>query len=314
MWYKFIVTHIQNLCIFLLISFGLNAAEVKTVTWSTKHAAPPATLDEKNKNLLPLIRLGVNALPEATVMQMTFIGGTTMGIPKAKAQLLQKHVSRKYQQIIEDETFSKVPSALPYCFSGAKPKSGMASVYLPDKVNAKTQVILFLHGYGGSFTFYLKFLAEAFPDHVIICPAFGISCSYINSQYLQECVTAVSKELDIQLKKPLLIGLSAGGFGGFREYSRLPNAYSGFICMAAYPPQDVLGKTPRNGRIRLVAGAEEYFVKNRYVQRSETRIKYRTRNYASHFIPKQDHFFMLSAEDTTRKILLEWANELQAVD
>ena len=81
--------------------------------------------------------------------------------------------------------------------------------------------------------------------------------------------------------------------------------------MAAYPPQDVFGKTPRNGRIRLVAGADEYFVKNRYVQRSANRMKYRTKDYATEFIPQEDHFFMLSAEEKTQEILKKWALELQ---
>ena len=125
-------------------------------------------------------------------------------------------MTRKYQLISEDPIFSKVPSALPYCFAATKPKHGMATVYIPNKVTPKTNVILFLHGYGGSFAFYSKFLAETFPEHVIICPAYGISCSYITSAYLRECLLAVNRELNVGLKKPLLIGLSAGGFGGFR--------------------------------------------------------------------------------------------------
>ena len=241
---------------------------------------------------------------------MTFIGGAAMGLPQDKAKELQKLISRKYQQISSDPVFLTVPSVLPYCFAATKPNHGMATVYIPNNVTPKTNVILFLHGYGGSFTFYQKFLAETFPDHVILCPAYGISCAYINSTYLQECFSAVKKELDVQLKKPLLIGLSAGGFGGFREYCQTPNAYSGFICMAAYPPQDILGKTPRKGRIRLVAGAEEYYVKNRYVQRSETRIKYQTKDYSFEFIPKEDHFFMLSAEEQTKALLQKWVTEM----
>ena len=140
--------------LFSLLTFALvNSAEVKVIKWPTQNASPPAQLDEKNQKLLPLVRLGVNALPESSVMQMTFIGGAAVGLPKDKAKELQKLVSRKYQQISEDSVFSKVPSALPYCFSATKPNQGMATVYIPNKVTPKTNVILFLHGYGGGFTF-----------------------------------------------------------------------------------------------------------------------------------------------------------------
>ena len=68
----------RKIPIVLLSVFSVAAtesSEVKTISWETSHAAPVARLDERQKDLLPLIRLGVSALPEAAVMQMTFIGG-----------------------------------------------------------------------------------------------------------------------------------------------------------------------------------------------------------------------------------------------
>ncbi|MEM9281854.1 MAG: alpha/beta hydrolase [Verrucomicrobiota bacterium] len=295
----------------VIAAVAADAAEVKPISWETTHAAPAAKLDEKSKDLLPLIRLGVSALPEATVMQMTFIGGSALGLPSEDASALHSLLSTRYQEIAADETFSKLPSALPYCYSATKPTSGFASVYLPDAPTADTNVILFLHGYGGSFTFYQHYLADAFPEHIIICPAYGISSSNISSAYLQECMVAVAGELGFRLSRPVLIGLSAGGFGGFREYSRRSTSYLGYICIAAFPPDDVLARIPRTGRIRLVAGGDESFVKNRALQRVEHSLKRRLPDYSSHLIADHGHFFMLGAEPETKKLLKQWNAQLQ---
>lgn len=285
--------------------------ELRTITWPTTNAAPAATLGEENKALLPFIRFGVSTFPEPAVMQFTLMGGSALGLPADKAASLHSLLAERYLKIHADETFSTAPSALGYCFSSTKPETGLATLYLPESVNSKTNVILFLHGYGGSFIFYLHYLASAFPDHIIICPAYGISAADIQSAYLEECLNATSKDLDIQLKRPVLMGLSAGGFGGFREYTRRPESYLGYICLAAYPPKDATYRSPRNGRIRLVAGGDEVFVKSGELNQSERSLKRRTPNYSSILIPNQDHFFMLGAEDTTKNILKKWNAEFQ---
>jgi len=287
------------------------AAEVEAIAWNTRHAAPAATLEGKQKGLLPLIRLGVSALDESQVMQLTFLGGAALGLPPEKARSLHTLLAKRYRDIANDITFSSAPSALAYCYSAAKPDKGFASVYIPDSPAAKSNVILFLHGYGGSFTFYQHYLASAFPDHVIICPAYGISCANVPSAYLQECMDAVSKKLGFQVKRPVLMGLSAGGFGGFREYVRRSRSYAGFVCLAAYPPQGIVSRSPRDGRIRLVAGGDEHFVKNNLLRRLELSLKRRTMDYSSRLVPGQDHFFMLGAEKATKKILQDWNTELQ---
>ncbi|MGJ8655839.1 MAG: alpha/beta fold hydrolase [Akkermansiaceae bacterium] len=287
------------------------AGEVRVVTWDTDHAAVPAKLDEKQKNLFGIIRLGVSVVPEPKVMEFTFLGGSALGLSPEQARSLQSLLVNRYKKIEADERFSRLPSALPYCFSAKKPGNGLASVYVPDLVTGKTNVILFLHGFGGSFIYYQHYLASIFPDHVIICPAYGVSCSHISSVYLEECVEAVRKDVKVEFKKPVLMGLSAGGFGGFREYARRPGSYAGFICLAAFPPKDVIPVSPRDGRIRVVAGGDEVFVKNGMLGRAEDRLKRRTADYVSHLIADSGHFFMLSAEEATTVVLRKWNETLQ---
>lgn len=286
-------------------------AEVKSITWPTHHAAPPAKIDQKKDKLLPLIRLGVTALPESTVMQMTFVGGSILGLPEDKAKSLHKLLTDRYDAIEKDKIFSKTPSQLSHCYAANKNKTGLASVYLPDNPSPNTNVIVFLHGYGGSFIYYQHYLATAFPDHIIICPAYGISSASISGTYLKECYDATSKELGFKLKKPVLIGLSAGGFGGFREYAKHTQSYLGYICMAAYPPNDTLDNLPRDGRIRVIAGGDEDYVKNQTLKKSEVHLNLKVKDYTSHIVADEDHFFMLSAEEETQKHLQQWIKELQ---
>ena len=231
------VLKLLNITLFCCLLFGLGrAAEVNTVSWNTEHASPPAKLDDKNQSLLSWIRLGVSSLPESQVMKFSMLGGQSLGLKQADAAKLNRLLAVRYRKIREDEVFSETPSVLPYCFSEKRPEKGRASVYVPDKLDKNTKVILFIHGYGGSFIFYQHYLVGLFPDHLIICPAYGISGAFISSTYLEECRNAVSKQLNMEIDKPVLMGLSAGGFGGFREYIRRPKAYYGFICIAAYPP------------------------------------------------------------------------------
>jgi pimeloyl-ACP methyl ester carboxylesterase len=265
------------------------------------------------QRVLPLIRFGIATVPEPEVMKLTFLGGSMLGLPTDKAAVLHNQLSSRYVQIAEDKTFASAPSALGYCFSATKPASGFGTVYVPETPTADSKVILFLHGYGGSFIYYLHYLAGEFPDHIIICPAFGVSCGNVSSEYLQECLDAVSQEIKVPLAMPTLIGLSAGGFGGFREYTRRPNSYLGYICLAAYPPPDIIADSPTEGRIRLIAGGTEGFVRSGVLRRSEQMLMRRTPDYASHQIPHHDHFFLLTAEDETKKHLQNWVNELEAM-
>ena len=203
--------------------------------------------------------------------------------------------------------FKGQKSALGYCFTTTKPTKGLASIYVPKLVSEHTPTILFLHGFGGSFQFYQYFLVQLFPDHIIVCPAFGISTGNINSVYLQECLSETRRKLGFTntSHKPILMGISAGGLGGFRELARAPEKYSKFICLAAYPPAPVRFSGP----IRILAGANEEFVRNGTLTRQFVALKRMSPNSLANTIPGGDHFFLLTHERLTRQILQKWAME-----
>ncbi len=243
----------------------VNAQKVTIAKWRTEHAAAPIKVAKKNLTFLKMIRLGVDHLPEEKFMQLSSMGAAFLGLEKEESIQLGKTIAayyRRMQDEVEKKKFPSIPSAVSYCYSEKKLTSGYANVYVPKLVNEKTPVILFLHGYGGSFSFYLHYLATSFPDSIIICPAYGISMSKVPDEYLKECLSKVSETLETPLSKPILIGLSAGGTGGFRHYSRCGDDYLGFVCIVSLPPKDILANAPQNGALRLLAGGEESYVKS----------------------------------------------------
>ena len=288
------------------------AVETAIVTWPTKSASPPVVFPQEQSQLLPLVRFGVAAFPEAMVMQMTFVGASALGLSDASAAKLHQLVTAKYDTISRDPVFSKLPSALPYCYAPKQPETGQALIVIPERLTEDTTTIVFLHGSGGSFTFYAHFLANAFPDCLVVCPAYGETCGNIPTRYLEECRDAVAKRTGLRPRMaPILIGLSGGGFGGFREYCRNSRTYSGYICIAAYPPSSTLGSLPQRGHIRLIAGGAEPYVVDGTLGRGEVLLRRRVGDYDSHLVAGEDHFFLLSKEEETQAFLQKWVSEFR---
>jgi pimeloyl-ACP methyl ester carboxylesterase len=168
---------------------------------------------------------------------------------------------------------------------------------------------VFLHGYGGSLLAYPHYLSSVFSNHVIVCPAYGISPAEISNEYLSEALKATAQRLRIQLDKPLLVGLSAGGFGACRASVRAPQAFRGLIVLGAYPPDELAGKWTREMTVRFLVGSKESYVANGSFKGQMAGVKTKVKSLDWKAIPGADHFFLLSHQDQTRAALSAW--ELQ---
>lgn len=279
---------------FVSASDFVHAQKVVAVEWATKFASSPPKLNAEQQKLMPIIQFGVATLPEAKLISMSGAGASFLGIPGNQASWLQEQLISYYKELENDPVFKGSPSSLSYCLSDRKPTRGHATVYLPENFSEESPCILFLHGFGGSFQFYLHFLKTCFPEYLIVCPAYGISMSRISSIYLDESLQAVAEKVGISIDKPTLIGLSAGGVGGFREFANHPQKYRRFVCLAAFPSSKV------EGEVAVIAGGEEYFVKDGTLERNS---KMFLSDGGINIIPEADHFFLLSHPDQTRKIL-----------
>lgn len=295
------------LSLFLLCCISVvRADEVIQVTWKTAHAATPPQFSRPVADFLPAFRLALVALPESAIITLALSQPALLGLTNAQAATMRPLVAARYALIAKSPEYSSVASALSYCFSATRPQQGLALVHVPAALNIQTPVLVFLHGYGGSFLWYQHLLAEHFPQCVIICPAYGINTSTIASEYVQECVQAVSTRLGRPVLKPVLLGLSAGGFGACDIYTRHPERFDRLICLAAYPPEDLLPKFPHEARAAFMAGGAEYYVKSGDFARRITQVRRLAPVTQDFTVPLADHFFLLSHTAQTMAKLREW--------
>jgi predicted esterase len=280
--------------------------EVFRITWPTTHASPPATIPNASSNLLSAIRVGLIFFSESNVVDMITSQQALLGISAQDAARLKKLFGERYRLIQNDPVFRDAPSALSYCFSAETPTEGLALVYSPRKFDANSPALVFLHGYGGSFLWSQQLLAESFPDHLIICPAFGISSAMMSSAYLSECLQAVQKKVGHPIRTPVLIGLSAGGFGATRIFTQSPNQFSRLIVLAAYPPAETLTRFGKTMSARFLAGAKEDYVQSGLFARYMHSIQPRLGDLEFQTIPDADHFFLLEKREATFKVLRSW--------
>ena len=282
------------------------ARQVVQVRWPSKHASSPVSVGGVQGEWLPAFRLALAAMPEEAIVSSSLSQGQWLGLRPDEAKRLQELFSNYYSRLRQSDPFGAAPSTLQYCFSDRKPSEGLATAYFPNNVTTDTKTIVFLHGYGGSLLAYLHFLTSAFPDHVIICPAYGISCANIPASYVTEALKAVSSRLKVETGKPLLVGLSAGGFGACRLFVQKPELFRGLVCLAAYPPSDTLQRFNTGMDVRFVCGALESYVANGSLRRQMDALKPKVKSLDWRILDGADHYFLLSHEDLTRKTLLEW--------
>jgi pimeloyl-ACP methyl ester carboxylesterase len=289
-------------CIYFGLQSGL-MAEVASLSWETRVSAPVQTLPGNAQKLLPAFRLGLEALPESSILTLALSQPALLGLSRSQSAELAPLVSKRYELIAASPEYSKLPSQLPYCFSEVRPSRGSAFIQIPAGSTAKSPAVVFLHGYGGSFLWYLHWLSEALPTYIIVAPAYGISPADVPAAYLIEAIDAASVRLGFPLPKPTLVGLSAGGFGACRAYQKAPDRFERLVGLGAYPPDDTIRRFTRNQTVRFVAGAREPFVKSGHLQSLLQTIRATCPSVAFTIIPEADHFFMLSHPDETRKAL-----------
>lgn len=291
---------------FILSLQWAQSQEVVRVTWPTSHASRPATIPNVSSDQLSAIRLGLFVLSESNAVQLAMSEASTLGVSEEDAHNLQQLFGERYRIIQNDPVFCNVASALPFCFSAKTPAQGLALVYCPKKIEPGVAPLVFLHGYGGSFLWTQQLLAEAFPNRLIICPVFGISSALMPSAYLSECLQAVEKNRGQTIETPVLIGLSAGGFGACNIYVQSPKQFTRLIVLAAYPPVETLGRFNKQMSVRFLAGAKEDYVQSGLFGRYMQSIRPRLNDLQFQTVPGANHFFLLSKKEQTLAILRDW--------
>lgn len=286
-----------------LLSSICPAAEVRMVEWKSRSTATPVTgLGREAEAWLPTFRLALETLPESAIVALALTQPVLLGLPPDQANGLLPLVSRRYEAMAVDPVYAQVPSALPYCFAAIQPKKGRATVYAPDHLTPATKLLVFLHGYGGSFLWYQHYLSERFPDRVILCPAFGISGGSMSAGYVREAIRAAQAQFGWKpTAPPDLVGLSAGGFGASVIFNSSRSDFRSLLVLAAYPPAAVETAILARTNAAFLAGDQESFVLDGRWRRWQEGQKRRPEAGALFsLVPGGGHFFILThPEETT---------------
>jgi predicted esterase len=126
------------------------------------------------------------------------------------------------------------------------------------------------------------------------------------SAYLSECLQAVQQKVGRPTRPPILIGLSAGGFGAAKIFTQSPKQFSRLIVLASYPPQETLAHFDKTMSVRFLVGAKEEYVHSGVFTLYMKAIQPRLTDLEFQTIPDADHFFLLEKRETALKILRAW--------
>jgi pimeloyl-ACP methyl ester carboxylesterase len=275
------------------------AGTVESVRFKTSVTPPACRLPDSLKKNEKIFRIGLQTLPEGLlVVGALFVGSGDLGLSANQSTNLTPLISEAYSQINADGAFSNAPSALPYCFSATKPTSGHYFLYRPDTIPENPTCIVFLHGYGGNFQFYTWVLKEEFPNAVILTPSWGISWYRGSTTYLKDMLADAERRTGVRLRKPWLMGISAGGRGGFLIYNHMSGTFQGYVCIANAPETRVARSLRNDLRILMLNGTDDSMVPlpiaRQQVELAKRRVP--TRRYQE---IKGNHFFLLSDRDGT---------------
>lgn len=295
----------RHLLVVLLATLPLHG-ETFDIRWPTNHAAKPpeADLAPAQAQWLPAFRASLEWLPESAIITLALIQSQVLGVPPETGARIAPLIAARYEAIALSPEFTAAPSHLPYCYSATRPTEGLARVTTPaaDKI-ATAPVIVFIHGQGGSFLWYQQWLKTTLPDHVIISPACGTNPAFISAAYIEESVRAAEKHLGHAIPKPILVGLSAGGFAAQRVAAGTPTRWPSVIVLGAYRAPDVSPNRWRGLAVDFIVGANEYFVRDGTLARDVETLRRSGARVGGVSIPGADHFFALTDPVATEAAL-----------
>jgi len=124
----------------------------------------------------------------------------------------------------------------------------------------------------------------------------------------------------LALSQPALLGLTQAQasvlqpltarryqlMAGSTLYAQAPQLYSQLICLAAYPPDNTIARFTSSAVLRFLSGGAEPFVVSGDFHRRMERVRRLCPKVEEVTIPKADHFFLLTHQEETLKVLRRW--------
>lgn len=200
----------------------------------------------RNSNERALLTTLVRSLP------------ASLRLTPSQAKALEAGFAQAYEEWDRDSIFKGVGSALSDAVSHESKRDGLYFLYVPSKVSAKSRFIVFLHGAGGNFQFYMVALRRAFPDDVIVAPSYGMAWTREGKSFLDDVMIDARKRVgDVLLGKPILVAISAGGPAAFGMYVDAPEAFTGMVGLVTCPDPSDVALAPASIRATFVNAVDD---------------------------------------------------------
>jgi pimeloyl-ACP methyl ester carboxylesterase len=296
---------------FALVPVANTAGHIDSIYFKTTAPPPAVVFPGDWKAQESMFRLGLQTLPEnVLVTQVLNFGGGALGLSSEDSTNLSALLDTTYSRIQNDPAFADVPSALPFCYSAQRQTNGHYFVYRPDHLGPEPLLVVFLHGYGGNFQFYLWALKTSLPDAVIVCPSWNVSWYGGSPQYLSEALRDVRSRFSVKTSNQWLMGISAGGRAGFVIYPQVASDFRGYISLASAPETAAIGHLKKNSRILMINGTTDPMVPIAFA-REQAQLARRQVLSLKFEELDADHFFLLSQRTNTFQIVRQFIEQTQ---
>jgi predicted esterase len=291
-----------------VILFSLNILygqrKVESRDFKTQFAGADFIFPEKYKNFKALFYNALNTSSEKSIITLAIaLGGKQIGLQTKDTEQLARIIPPIYEEIEEDEEFKNTKSALPYCLSSNKTQ-GHYFIYTPEKKAKGT--ILFLHGYGGNFLFYMFALKKEFPDYKIIIPTYGVKWAKNGIPYLNDLLKDL--KIDNSKEKIWLMALSGGGPIGFEFYKKRFDRFKGYTCLASTPLDTQVAQIHKLSNILIINGKKDSPRLLQRVAKNVKAIKASNKKVKSHLIDGS-HFFMMTNRKETFNLIRKFIEQ-----
>ena len=306
----------KNIVLLLLfLSLQLANADEKSITgkvysetFRTSNTHDGFRAPTNLSGLASSFQKSLKILPESMlVTSVLFLVNSKVGVSEKQKKKLHAIFQKTYLNILKDKQMQGIPSALPYCLSAQSPNYGHYFIYLPAKIQSSTKRIVFLHGYGGNFMFYIYVLKKAFKDSIIIIPSWGSSWSHGNYRYLQQVYADIETKFSIKIKRPVLMAISAGGGFAFKQYNKSPKRFKSLISFATCPYIRTINRMKPDLSIIMICGKYDKRFPWQGIKSRVMQVKAKVNNFKLKLIP-DNHFFFLSSQKEWIKFVKENTN------
>ncbi len=265
-----------------------------SVEFETPNTHPPFVPPAGSEFARDIFQRGLRVLPESVLVQTVVVGGEAVGLSKGQQERLLPLFRDTYAAIADDGQMASLASALPYCLSADQPKRGHYFLYVPENVSERTKTVVFLHGFGGNFLFYLKVLKSEFPDHILVLPSWGESWANGNSKYIREVFVDIQQRYSITIRKSHLMSISGGGAISFQIYSTNSVWFTDLVVLASMPDGQTIPQLRNDLTILMINGALDDRFPIEIVRDRVGLVKQQVGKTSFVELPA-DHFFFLSS-------------------